>query len=117
MRLNLTVQGTDAPFLYDSERDKEGAARFDVPNGKYTVRIHFCETWDGARKPGLRVFGIKIQGQLVADKMDLSGNPDGGWLVPFVKEYKDIEVTDGKPSLSSLRGKLGDQHPTVEAYG
>ncbi|HWB60193.1 MAG TPA: malectin domain-containing carbohydrate-binding protein, partial [Chthoniobacteraceae bacterium] len=45
MRLNLTVQGTDAPFLYDSERDKEGAARFDVPNGKYTVRIHFCETW------------------------------------------------------------------------
>ncbi|HWB58065.1 MAG TPA: malectin domain-containing carbohydrate-binding protein, partial [Chthoniobacteraceae bacterium] len=70
----------------------------------------------GARKPGLRVFGIKIQGQLVADKMDLSGNPEGGWLVPFVKEYKDIEVTDGKLLVEPFAENDKDQHPTVEAY-
>lgn len=116
MRLNLTVQGTDAPFICDSERDKEGAARFDVPNGKYTVRIHFCESYDGARKPGQRVFGIKIQGNQVADHMDLSGNPDGGWLVPFVKEYKDIEVTDGKLVVEPFAQNDKDQHPSVEAY-
>ena len=116
MRLNLTVQGTDAPFLYDSERDKEGAAQFDVPNGKYTVRIHFCETWDGARNPGLRVFGIKIQDKQVADHMDLSGDPAGGWLVPFVKEYKNVEVTDGKLVVEPFAQNDKDQHPSVEAY-
>ena len=115
-RINLTVQGTDAPFIYSSERDKEGAARFDVPNGKYTVRIHFCETWDGARPPGKRIFGIKIQGEQVADHMDLSGNPDGGWLVPFVKEYKDIKVTDGKLLVEPFAQNDKDQHPSVEAY-
>jgi len=114
-RLGLKVLGTDAPFIYDSERDKEGAYRFDVPNGTYTVRIHFCETWEGAKQPNLREFGIKIQGTKVVDKMDISGAA-GGWMIPLVKEFKDIKVTDGKLVVEPFSNNGRDQHPSVEAY-
>ena len=112
-RTNLTVLGTDAPFIYDSERDKEGQFRADVPNGLYTVRMHFCETWEGAKKPNLRIFGIKIQGVKVVDKMDLATQ---GWLTPFVKEWKDVEVKDGKLVIEPFSNNGMDQHPSVEAY-
>ena len=100
-RLNLSVLGTDAPFVYDGERDKEGAYRFDVPNGVYTVRMHFCESWDGAQ-PGLREFGIKIQGKKVVDKMDISGTA-GGWLIPLVKEFKERRSHRRQAASGALR--------------
>lgn len=113
-RVGLVVQGTDAPFIYDSERDKEGAARFDVPNGTYTLRIHFCETWPEASKPGFRLFNINIQGKRVVDKMDITG-PAGGWMKPYVKEFPDIQVTDGKLVVEPS-GAGNDRHASIEAY-
>ncbi len=88
-RIGLVVQGTDAPFIYDSERDKEGQFQFDVPNGTYTLRIHFCETWPDASKVGFRLFNINIQHQRVVSKMDITG-PAGGWMKPYVKEFPGI---------------------------
>ncbi len=114
-RFGLIVPGTDAPFIYDSERDKEGAYRFNVPNGTYTVRIHFCETWEGAKQPNLREFGIKIQGKELVNKMDISGAA-GGWMIPLVKEFKDIPVTDGKLVVEPFSNNNRDQHPSIEAY-
>ena len=99
----------------DPEKTTERAHRFDVPNGTYTVRIHFCETWEGAKQPNLREFGIKIQGTKVVDKMDISGAA-GGWMIPLVKEFKDIKVTDGKLVVEPFSNNGRDQHPSVEAY-
>ncbi|HWB58066.1 MAG TPA: malectin domain-containing carbohydrate-binding protein [Chthoniobacteraceae bacterium] len=115
-RIGLVIQGTDAPFIYDSERDKEGQFEFDVPNGKYTVRVHLCETWDGGVKPGSRPFAIDIQGKTVDPHIEIAPEA-GGWMKPLVKEYKDIEVTDGK-LLVTPHGNFGgnDKHATIEAY-
>jgi hypothetical protein len=34
-----------------------------VPNGKYVVKLHFAETFDGITAPGERVFAFNVQGQ------------------------------------------------------
>lgn len=115
-RTGLVIQGTDAPFIYDSERDKEGQFQFDVPNGKYTVRIHFCETWEGGKNKGARPFAIDLQGKTVVPSMEIAQDA-GGWMKPLVKEFKDVEVTDGK-LLISPHGNFGgnDKHASIEAY-
>ena len=113
-RVGLVIQGTDAPFIYDSERDKEGQFQFDVPNGLYTVRIHFCETWPDAVKPPYRLFAIKIQGNQVADKLNIADKA-GGLMKPYVLEYKDIQVTDGHLKVEPF-GQGNDRHATIEAY-
>ena len=114
-RTNLTILGTDAPYIYDSERDKEGKYRFDVPNGTYTVRVHMCESWEGAKQANIREFGFKVQGKELVNKMDIAGAA-GGWLIPLVKEFKDIAVTDGKLVIEPFSNNNRDQHPSIEAY-
>ena len=115
-RTGLVIQGTDAPFIYDSERDKEGQFQFDVPNGTYTVRVHFCETWPDGAKKGSRPFAIDIQGKTIVPSMEIAQEA-GGWMKPLVKEFKDIQVTDGK-LLITPHGNFGgnDKHATIEAY-
>ena len=50
-RQGVTIVGTDAPGIYLCERSNLANYQFDVPAGKYTVRLHFCETWEGAASP------------------------------------------------------------------
>ena len=115
-RMGLVIQGTDAPFIYDSERDKEGQFQFDVPNGLYTVRIHFCETWEGGKNKGSRPFAIDIQGKTVVPSMEIAQEA-GGWMKPLVKEFKDIQVTDGKLLITPHGNFNGnDKHASIEAY-
>ena len=110
------IQGTDAPFVYDSERDKEGVCQFDVPNGTYTVRVHLCETWQGGVAKGARRFGFKINGQVVAARVEIA--PEyGGWTIPLIKEYKDIQVSDGKLLVEPFGNfNNNDKHAGIEGY-
>jgi len=64
-----------------------------VPNGKYVVRLHFAETFDGITGPGERVFSFNVQGQEFKD-FDVWVKA-GGPLKAYV-ETVPIEVTDGK---------------------
>ena len=65
------IQGTKEPRIYQTEH--WGVERFvaDVPDGRYTVILHFAETWDGIDKQGPRVFDVKIQGQEVLKDFDI----------------------------------------------
>jgi alcohol dehydrogenase (cytochrome c) len=38
-----------------------------VPNGKYVVKLHFAETFEGITGPGQRVFSFNVQGQEFKD--------------------------------------------------
>ena len=106
------MPGTDAPELYLHERWHMDNYRFDVPNGKYTVRIHMCETWSGASKPGGRTFGLKIQDKVVQPvSFDLV--KEVGYRKPYVRETKDVEVTDGKLVVHFIENGR-DQHPLVD---
>lgn len=93
-RTYLQIDGTDIPQIYQYERYSMGSYVFNVPNGKYTVRLHFAETYEGITEPGMRVFSVSIQGQTVLKDLDLYQRC--GPNKAFVQEYKAVEVKDGK---------------------
>ncbi|OQB82962.1 MAG: Di-glucose binding within endoplasmic reticulum [Planctomycetes bacterium ADurb.Bin126] len=88
------VPNTKAPQVYLTERYNMSGYRFVLPNGKYTVRLHFAETYDGITAAGERVFSVAIQGKQVLKDLDVFKEA-GGFAKPLVKEFKDVEVKDG----------------------
>jgi hypothetical protein len=93
-RTGIGVKGTDNPKIYETERYSMEAYKFTVPNGSYTVRLHFCETYDGITAAGERVFGVSINGKPVLTDLDLY--KEAGPLKALVKEFKDVQVTNGQ---------------------
>jgi len=94
-RGDLGLAGTDAPKIYETERYGMDAYEFVVPNGKYTVRLHFAETYEGVTEAGMRVFSVTINSKTVLedfDVFDVAGGPEK----PIVKQFKGVKVTDGK---------------------
>jgi hypothetical protein len=99
----ITAQGVGATAshpmdaldpLYSTERWGMTSYRFDVPDGKYTVRLHMAEIYDVVAAPGVRVFGISLQGKTVVEKFDPT--KEAGFGKVTVKEFKDVTVSDGK---------------------
>ena len=89
------IPGCKAPGVFLSERYGMSGYRFDLPNGKYTVRLLFAETWKGVTGPGMRVFGVTIQGKPVLTDFDVLKEA-GAQFKPVRKEFKGVAVTDGK---------------------
>jgi len=94
-RENLKITGTKAPDVYLTEHYSMTAYRFDVPDGKYTVRLHFAETYSGITAAGERIFTVSIQGKPALADFDVMKDA-GGFGKPLVKECKSVKVTDGK---------------------
>lgn len=88
------IEGTEDAKLYQTERYSVEAFMAEVPNGTYTVRLHFAETYSDITYDGPRVFGVKIQGSEVLTDFDVYKST-GGLNKAIVKEFKDINVTDG----------------------
>jgi outer membrane protein assembly factor BamB len=57
----------------------------------YTVRLHFAELED--KKPGQRLFNVRIQGRDVLNNFDIAKEA-GGADTPLVKTFNKIDVTD-----------------------
>ena len=98
-RGDLGITGTDAPKIYETERYSMEGYKFTVPNGKYTVRLHFAETYDGITAEGERVFSVSINGQTVLNDFD-PFKEAGGYEKPVVKTINDIDVTNGQLDIS-----------------
>src|ERR1035437_3938961 len=64
---NLPVANTKNPALYRSERYGMTAFSLPLTNGKYTVKLHFAETFEEMNAPGLRVFSFNVQGHEFKD--------------------------------------------------
>lgn len=94
-RGDLGITGTNAPRVYEFERYSMDAYKFTVPNGKYTVRLHFCETYEGIMGAGERVFSVSLQGKEILKNFDVFKDA-GGSLKPLVKEYKEVSVDNGQ---------------------
>ena len=95
-RGSLNITGVAAPKVYETECYSMSNYTFtEVPDGKYTVRLHFAETYDGISAVGGRLFDITINGKTIATDYDpykLGGGPNK----PSVKECKGVEVSGGK---------------------
>jgi len=90
-RPDATIANASDPKIYQSERYSMTKFTQALPNGKYIVKLHFCETFDGITGPGQRVFSFNVQGHEFKD-FDVWAKA-GGPLKAYV-ETVPVEVTD-----------------------
>jgi beta-galactosidase len=112
-RPGLDIPDTDCPIIYESERYSMDAYEFEVPNGKYTVTLHFAETYEGIYDVGERVFSVSINGKEVFKDLD-PYKEAGEFNTPFVKAYKGIEPVDGKITVGFTYGVENPQINGIE---
>ena len=92
-RPDIQIANTKSPDLYRAEHYSMDSFSWPVPNGKYLVKLHFAETFEGITGSGQRVFSFNVQGQDFKD-FDVWVKA-GGPLKAYV-ETVPVEVTDGK---------------------
>ena len=68
-----------------------------VPNGKYTAKLYFAETYDGISGAGERVFSFNVQGHAFKD-FDVFAKA-GGANRAYI-ETVPVEVTNGKFTIT-----------------
>ncbi len=51
---DMQIANTKDPAIYRTERYDMTGFSYKLPNGKYTVKLHFCETYDGITGAGQR---------------------------------------------------------------
>ena len=90
---DLQITNTPDPGLYRTEHYGMTSFSYPVPNGKYTVKLHFAETFDGISGPGDRVFSFNVEGHQFND-FDVwvkAGGPYHAYI-----ETIPVDVTNGK---------------------
>jgi gluconolactonase len=92
----MEIENTEDDELYRSEHYSMDSFTREVPNGKYLVKLHFAETFEGIFGPGGRVFSFTINGQEFKD-FDIWVKA-GGAQKAYV-ETVPVDVTDGKISI------------------
>ena len=83
------------PQIFRTERYSMSAYEFNLPNGTYTVRLHFAECFTGITGIGQRVYSFAVQGQKPENDFDIYEEA-GGPYKAIQREYKGVAVTDGK---------------------
>jgi len=92
-RPELTITNTTDQRIYQSERYSMTGFTQALPNGKYTVKLHFCETYDGITAPGQRVFSFNVAGHEFKD-FDVWVKA-GGMQRAYI-ETVPVDITNGK---------------------
>ncbi|HZZ28255.1 MAG TPA: malectin [Pirellulales bacterium] len=93
----MEIKNTKDPALYRSEHYSMKSFWYKVPNGKYVIKLHFAETFDGIGGPGDRVFSFKVQDKEFKD-FDVwkkAGGPQRAYI-----ESVPVEITDGKLKIT-----------------
>ena len=111
VRTGMTIPSSKRPDLYLRERYSMKGYEFSLPNGTYTLRLHFAETFDQHSKAGQRIFSVKVNGQMKLEDLDVLKEA-GGFAKPLVKELPGIAVTDGKLKIEFVQ-KV--QNPEINA--
>ena len=104
------IFGTSDPALYQRDRwdpptALEMSYAFNVPNGSYTVKLHFVEHWSGGQAVGRRIFDVSIENQLVLDNLDIFAEAGGYTLL--VKTLQ-VTVADGQLNINFAHGSADD---------
>jgi alpha-N-arabinofuranosidase len=110
-RPDIDIANTKEPGLYRSEHYSMDSFSCDVPNGKYVVKLHFAETFDGIGGEGQRVFSFNVQGKDFKD-FDVwkkSGGPNRAYV-----ETVPVEVTNGKFKITFTSNVENPQINAIE---
>jgi hypothetical protein len=90
---DMQIANTKSPALYRTEHYGMTAFSYPVPNGKYIVKLHFAETFDGVTAAGERVFSFNVDGK---DFKDFDVFVKAGGSQRAYIETVPVEVADGK---------------------
>lgn len=89
---STVISNTKNNGLYLSEHYGMNSFSCKIPDGKYTAKLYFAETYDGITGPGQRVFSFNVQGHEFKD-FDVwvkAGGPNRAYV-----ETVPVEVTNG----------------------
>lgn len=76
-RDDLEVKNTDSPEIYQSEHYGMTSFSTKLPNGSYTLKLHFSEDYDGLTSENDRIFTYAVK----------DGAPDTGTTLKEVKDF------------------------------
>ncbi|HMD54692.1 MAG TPA: malectin [Phycisphaerae bacterium] len=88
---NPAIANTTDPQLYRTEHYSMDSFSVKIPNGKYVVKLHFAETYEGITGPGQRVFSFNVNGQ---DFNDFDVFVKAGGRQTAYVETVNVDVTD-----------------------
>jgi len=94
---DVMIKNTKSPAIYHTEHYSMSAFSYKVPNGKYSVKLHFCETYEEITAAGQRVFSFSVEGHEFKN-FDVWVKA-GGPLKAYV-ETVNVEVADGKLDIT-----------------
>ncbi len=106
---DMAIANTKDPALYRTEHFSMSSFSYALPNGKYTVKLHFAETFEGIEGPGGRVFSFNVQGHEFKD-FDVwvkAGGPRKAYI-----ETVPVEITGGKLEITF---KANVENPEINA--
>ena len=107
------------PELHTSERSDAKTFGYEVPvpNGNYTVTLHFAEIYWGAvgggpGGTGKRIFDVSLENSLILDNYDITA--DVGPQTPVAKSF-EVNIQDGILNIefSSETSKGGKDFPML----
>jgi hypothetical protein len=87
-----TVAGTKEQAVYQDIRDRVFGYRLTVPNGIYEVVLKFRE--GEIKEKGRRVFDISLEGEKVAEKVDIFGRVGADRALDL--RFRKVVVEDGR---------------------
>ena len=106
---DLPIGNTKTPELYRSERYGMSAFSYKLPNGKYTVKLHFAETFEEITSKGERVFSFNVEGH---DFKDFDVFAKAGGANKAYVETVNVDVADGKVDIAFT---TNIQNPEINA--
>jgi hypothetical protein len=95
---DMEIHNTKMPAFYRNEHFDMTSWSAKLPNGSYTVKLYFCETFDDVNAAGLRVFSFALPGHEVKN-FDIFKEA-GGFAKPITKTYENVQVTNGKLTIT-----------------
>lgn len=112
----VTNTSTGPAAIYQAERYSMSKFSYTpVPNGEYTLKLHFCETFEGITGAGGRVFGYTVKGDGPPVKdFDVFASA-GGALKPVVKTVP-ITVTNHTVEVDFTPQVENPQINAIELY-
>ena len=94
---DVQIANTKDPAIYRTERYGMSSFSYKLPNGKYIVKLHFAETYDGITGAGQRVFSFNVAGHEFKD-FDVWAKA-GGARRAYI-ETVNVDITDGKLDIT-----------------
>jgi len=96
-RPDIDIANTKTPSLYRAERYSMTKFSQKLPNGKYTVKLHFAETYEDISSAGQRVFSFNVEGK---EFKDFDPTKKAGGVRRAYIETVEVTVKDGSLDIT-----------------